>query len=68
MTAYEDCISATSTSDSPWYIIPADDKKNTRLNVSHITLELFTNLKMNYPKSGLEREKELQEIRKRLVE
>ncbi len=26
MTAYGQCLSATSTSDSPWYIVPADDK------------------------------------------
>src|SRR5262245_9291011 len=31
MAAYEDCISATSTADAPWYIVPADDKKNARL-------------------------------------
>src|SRR5262249_39263680 len=24
MAAYEDCISATSTADAPWYIVPAD--------------------------------------------
>jgi polyphosphate kinase 2 (PPK2 family) len=68
MAAYEDCISATSTSDSPWYIIPANDKKNTRLIVSHIILELFTDLKMNYSKSDPEREKELTEIRKHLID
>ena len=26
MKAYEKCISATSTRDAPWYIVPADDK------------------------------------------
>jgi polyphosphate kinase 2 (PPK2 family) len=33
MHAYEECLSATSTSQSPWYIVPADDKANTRLIV-----------------------------------
>jgi polyphosphate kinase 2 (PPK2 family) len=32
--AYEDCRSATSTNDSPWYVVPADDKENARLIVS----------------------------------
>jgi len=24
--AYEECLSATSTQDAPWYVVPADDK------------------------------------------
>ncbi|MEA2874455.1 MAG: hypothetical protein QOH67_4532, partial [Hyphomicrobiales bacterium] len=34
MDAYEKCLSATSTHESPWYIVPADDKHNTWLIVS----------------------------------
>jgi PPK2 family polyphosphate:nucleotide phosphotransferase len=26
MKAYEECLSATSTQDAPWYVVPADDK------------------------------------------
>ena len=29
--SYEQCLGATSTSNSPWYIVPADDKKTARL-------------------------------------
>jgi Polyphosphate kinase 2 (PPK2) len=36
MKAYEECLSATSTGDSPWYLVPADDKENARLIVSQI--------------------------------
>jgi polyphosphate kinase 2 (PPK2 family) len=32
MTAYEECLSATSTRHAPWYIVPADDKENERLD------------------------------------
>ena len=39
MNAYEHCMSATSTSDSPWYIVPADNKENARLIVSRILLD-----------------------------
>jgi PPK2 family polyphosphate:nucleotide phosphotransferase len=39
MRAYEKCLSATSTKDSPWYIVPADDKESTRLIVSQIVVE-----------------------------
>ena len=31
--AYEDCITETATDNAPWYVIPADDKKNMRLMV-----------------------------------
>jgi PPK2 family polyphosphate:nucleotide phosphotransferase len=39
MKAYEECLSATSTSDAPWYVVPADDKENARLIVSQIVLD-----------------------------
>jgi len=66
MKAYEECLSATSTSDSPWYVVPADDKENARLIVSQIVLDTFENLKMSWPKVSAERHKELQSIRERL--
>jgi polyphosphate kinase 2 (PPK2 family) len=68
MQAYEECITATSTTDSPWYIVPADDKENARLIVSQIVLDTLEGLKMSYPKTSPERLQELQEIRKQLVE
>jgi polyphosphate kinase 2 (PPK2 family) len=66
MKAYEGCLGATSTSDSPWYIVPADDKGNARLIVSHIVLDTLDGLKMSYPKTTEERRKELLEVRKSL--
>jgi PPK2 family polyphosphate:nucleotide phosphotransferase len=45
MKAYEECLSATSTSDSPWYVVPADDKENARLIVSQIVLDTLEELK-----------------------
>ncbi len=67
MRAYEACLGATSTSDAPWYVVPADDKENARLIVSQIVLDTFAGLKMSYPKVSAERERELQAIRKQLV-
>jgi PPK2 family polyphosphate:nucleotide phosphotransferase len=66
--AYEECLSATSTRDSPWYVVPADDKENARLIVSRILLDTLVGLKMTYPKSTAKRRKELLEIRKKLKE
>jgi PPK2 family polyphosphate:nucleotide phosphotransferase len=64
--AYEACISATSTEDSPWYVVPADDKENTRLIVSQIILNSLAGLKMSYPKTTPERARELASIREQL--
>ncbi|MDR3494522.1 MAG: polyphosphate kinase 2 family protein [Ancalomicrobiaceae bacterium] len=64
--AYEDCLSATSTKQSPWYVVPADDKENTRLIVSQIILDTLAELKMAYPETSDERRRELLAIRERL--
>jgi PPK2 family polyphosphate:nucleotide phosphotransferase len=66
MKAYEECISATSTKEAPWYVVPADDKENARLIVSQIVLDTLEALKMTFPKTSDERRQELQAIRKRL--
>jgi polyphosphate kinase 2 (PPK2 family) len=67
MKAYEECLSATSTQDAPWYIVPADDKENTRLIISHIIVETLVGLKMSYPKTSSERRRGLLTIRKHLA-
>jgi PPK2 family polyphosphate:nucleotide phosphotransferase len=67
MSAYEDCLGATSTSAAPWYVVPADDKENARLIVSRIVLDTLEGLKMTYPKATAKRRQELQLIRKRLA-
>lgn len=66
MEAYEACLAATSTEDAPWYVVPADGKKNARLIVSHIILETIKGLGISYPEVSQARRKELQEIRKKL--
>jgi PPK2 family polyphosphate:nucleotide phosphotransferase len=66
MTAFEQCLAATSTNDVPWYVIPADDKENARLIVSQIVLDTFEELKMSYPKTSDAHRKELLKIRKGL--
>jgi polyphosphate kinase 2 (PPK2 family) len=67
MKAYEACLSATSTADAPWYVVPADDKKNARLIISEIILDVFNGLGMTFPKPIAKRLRELQVIRKTLV-
>jgi Polyphosphate kinase 2 (PPK2) len=67
MKAYEKCLSATSTRDAPWYVVPADDKENARLIVSRIILDTLERLKFAYPKTSAERRQELRSIRKQLA-
>lgn len=68
MQAYEACLGATSTEQAPWYVVPADDKKNARLIVSGIILDTFKALKMDYPETNAARRKELLSIRDQLIE
>ena len=67
MTAYEQCLGATSTKHVPWYVVPADDKENARLIVSRIVLDTLEGLDMSFPKTSRERHQELRAIREKLV-
>jgi PPK2 family polyphosphate:nucleotide phosphotransferase len=67
MKAYEDCLSATSTKNAPWYVVPADDKANARLIISQIILETLNALKLAYPELSDELKSELRALRKELI-
>jgi PPK2 family polyphosphate:nucleotide phosphotransferase len=66
MSAYEKCLSATSTKEAPWYAIPADDKPNARLIISKVIIDTLKSLPMSYPKLEPARRKELEAIRRQL--
>jgi PPK2 family polyphosphate:nucleotide phosphotransferase len=66
MAAYESCLTATSTENAPWHVVPADDKHNARLIISQIVLDAFQDLTMAYPKTTAKRREELESIRKEL--
>jgi PPK2 family polyphosphate:nucleotide phosphotransferase len=68
MQAYEACLSETSTNFAPWYVVPADDKKNTRLIISQVILDTFKALKMSYPETSAKRQQELLSIRHQLMD
>jgi PPK2 family polyphosphate:nucleotide phosphotransferase len=57
--AYEDVLEKTSMDDSPWYVVPADDKWFARLTVATIILEALKDLDMDYPTVTAEQQKEL---------
>ena len=68
MKAYEACLSETSTKDSPWYVVPADDKENARLIIAQIVVDTLKTLKLSYPKPGADHLRELGLIRKQLAD
>jgi PPK2 family polyphosphate:nucleotide phosphotransferase len=68
MQAYESCLSATSSKQAPWYVVPADDKQNARLIVSQIIVHTLTALNLSYPEATTQRNKELADIRQRLMD
>ncbi len=67
MEAYEACISATSTEAAPWYIVPADDKQNTRLIFADTVLGCLEDMDLRYPKLDDARRDELQSFREQLL-
>jgi PPK2 family polyphosphate:nucleotide phosphotransferase len=68
MQAYHACLNATSSKEAPWYIIPADDKKNARLIIAKIINTTLRSLDMAYPEMSPEREQQLQQFRQKLLE
>ncbi|PTT84888.1 phosphate--nucleotide phosphotransferase [Pelomonas sp. HMWF004] len=65
MKAYTEALSATSSAESPWYAVPADDKRNARLIVSQVIVDALEGLQMQYPAATLDAAA-LAEIRTRL--
>jgi len=65
--AFAQCLGHTSCQHAPWYVVPADDKQNARLIVSHIVLETLKALPLEYPRLEPKRVDELREA-KRLLE
>lgn len=47
--AYEDAVNHTATEESPWYVLPADDKWYTRYLMSEILLDVLTDMAPEYP-------------------
>jgi PPK2 family polyphosphate:nucleotide phosphotransferase len=67
MKAYAQCIEATSTRTAPWYVIPADDKKNARLIISQTIIDALSELQLTYPQVSAKQRKILQSIRRKLA-
>ena len=67
MHAYEEAIRVTGTEDCPWYVVPADDKKNMRLIVSAAILHEMQSMKLRYPELPAEQKAQLEAAKKLLL-
>ncbi len=65
--AYDQCFKNTSTDCAPWYIVPADDKKNARLIVSDIVFNELEKLNFKYPKFDKSKKEELEKCKQMLL-
>jgi hypothetical protein len=64
MHAYEEVIANTSTPQSPWFVIPADNKWFTRLAVAAAIVDTLDELNLAYPKVDAQQKKQLEEARR----
>jgi PPK2 family polyphosphate:nucleotide phosphotransferase len=64
--AYEDMLSSTSTEESPWYVIPADQKWLSRTLVSYIIAQKIESLNIQHPRPSEEMMRALDEAKKKL--
>jgi PPK2 family polyphosphate:nucleotide phosphotransferase len=67
MDCYEDLIMRTSTEKSPWYIVPADNKRFSRIVVAAAILKALDSMKLAYPKVSDAKRAELQSIKQQLI-
>lgn len=67
MSAYEQLIINTSTENSPWYVIPADDKPYARIAVAAAIISAMDSMGLKYPEVSEEKVAELQKIREELL-
>jgi PPK2 family polyphosphate:nucleotide phosphotransferase len=68
MEAYEEMIQETATEDSPWYVVPADNKWFTRVIVAAAVIDTLASLDLQYPKVSAAKRKELAEAKTALLE
>jgi PPK2 family polyphosphate:nucleotide phosphotransferase len=65
-SAYEDMIRETATPESPWYVVPADNKWFSRLVVAGAVIDALASLDLAYPEVGKAQRKELDQAREAL--
>ncbi len=67
MKAYEETIQNTATKESPWYVVPADNKWFTRLVVAGAVIDALDSLNLEYPKVSAQQKADLAAVKQALV-
>ncbi len=67
MDSYQEMIKNTSTEDSPWYVVPADNKSYARIVIASAILRAMHDMDLAYPKVSAEKIAELKEVKKALL-
>jgi PPK2 family polyphosphate:nucleotide phosphotransferase len=68
MDAYEDALTATTTEEAPWYVVPADNKWVTRAVVADVITTAIRSLDLRFPEVTEKQRKMLAEARSQLQE
>ena len=66
LRAYEWAFEATSTKQSPWYIVPGDNKPAMRVIVASIIVETLSRMKPRYPEPNAALQRAIKSARKAL--
>jgi PPK2 family polyphosphate:nucleotide phosphotransferase len=67
MKAYRDAFGATSTRESPWYVVPADHKWFARVLIADVIVQTLDRLKLSFPKLSPKQRRVLAQSRRQLT-
>jgi len=67
MRAYEEMIQGTATPESPWHVVPADNKWFTRLVVAAALYQKLKSLDLHYPEPSAELRRQIKAARAALA-
>ena len=68
MKAYEEMIQKTASRESPWYVVPADNKSFARIVIASAVVNALAGLDLEYPAVGKEKVAELKALRQTLMD
>ena len=68
MKAYEEMIQKTASGESPWYVVPADNKSFARIVIASAVVNALAGLDLDYPAVGKEKVAELKALRQTLLD
>jgi polyphosphate kinase 2 (PPK2 family) len=68
MKAYEEMIQKTASKESPWYVVPADNKSFARIVIVSAVINALVDMDLKYPEVGKDKVAELKALRQTLMD